>query len=717
MGNFVRVLLSVLFFSPFFFSQSISWQQLSGPHGGSIYSIVHDNDGNIYANTIGGPGPFKSTDDGESWFSIKGDLTPYNGEFHPMNINSSGDLFIGGAHSTAYLCRSTDGGNSWEPLNNLNTNQGSVVCISFDSYDNVYVGTGTGIYKSTDNGDIWNQYGTITGGVEAVVFNDSGHVFAGTSYAVYRSKDDGANWTQLPTGGGTRTVAVAPNGYIFAGCWEGGGILRSTDNGDNWTFVYPQMVSVRSASSILFDTNGDIYFPTWGNGVLKSTDNGDNWIEMNNNLGRKIVRVVTKNNSGNFFVGCDYAIYKSVDNCASWYSVGLPICGVNHIVINSNHDIFAGVYGVNRSTDGGQTWQTINNGLVNLDISALAVKDNGYLFAGTNDSQDGTVFRSTDNGENWTRVDSFASGNSMRGLAAGPNDEIVAVGGGYGYITHISYDDGLTWNDISYNLLQVFPDFRGANGITINSTGDMFIIINAEVWRKLANDTVWTVCSGSSCGIYNVLFIASNGYIYTEYTKSTDNGDTWTTNNNPTFITSYAENSLGHLFIGTSNWGQGVYRSTDYAETWEQINDGLPIMDIHSVGVDDQDYLYAGSWGMSMFKTTTSTILSVDDIKFAPTIFSLEQNYPNPFNPSTKIKFTIPSVIASEAKQSQFITLKVYDVLGNEVATLVNEYKPAGSYEVEFNTSNIYRHPSSGIYFYQLKAGEYTNTKKMSLVK
>ena len=126
---------------------------------------------------------------------------------------------------------------------------------------------------------------------------------------------------------------------------------------------------------------------------------------MNNNLGRKIVRVVTKNNSGNFFVGCHYAIYKSVDNCASWYSVGLNICGVNHIVINSNDDIFAGVYGVNRSTDGGQNWQTINNGFVNFDIRALVVKDNRYLFAGTNDSQDGTVFRSTDNGENWVEVE------------------------------------------------------------------------------------------------------------------------------------------------------------------------------------------------------------------------------------------------------------------------------------------------------------------------
>ena len=77
-------------------------------------------------------------------------------------------------------------------------------------------------------------------------------------------------------------------------------------------------------------------------------------------------------------------------------------------------------------------------------------------------------------------------------------------------------------------------------------------------------------------------------------------------------------------------------------------------------------------------------------------------NYINPFNPGTNIRFTI---------------LKVYDVLGNEVATLVNEEKPAGSYEVEFNPVSGIRYPASGIYFYQLKAGEFIQTKKMILMR
>ncbi|RPI75211.1 MAG: T9SS C-terminal target domain-containing protein [Ignavibacteriales bacterium] len=88
-----------------------------------------------------------------------------------------------------------------------------------------------------------------------------------------------------------------------------------------------------------------------------------------------------------------------------------------------------------------------------------------------------------------------------------------------------------------------------------------------------------------------------------------------------------------------------------------------------------------------------------------PIKFSLKQNYPNPFNPSTTIKFSIPI--------AEFVALKIYDVLGSEVATLVNEEKPAGFYEVKFDASNLV----SGFYFYRLQTGSFVETKKMMLVK
>jgi len=98
-----------------------------------------------------------------------------------------------------------------------------------------------------------------------------------------------------------------------------------------------------------------------------------------------------------------------------------------------------------------------------------------------------------------------------------------------------------------------------------------------------------------------------------------------------------------------------------------------------------------------------------DEETLLPKTFDLHQNYPNPFNPGTKIKFSIPSV---EKFDQVFVQLKVYDVLGNEIAVLVNEEKPAGSYEVVFIASEI----SSGVYFYTLQAGKYIETRKMTLL-
>lgn len=102
-------------------------------------------------------------------------------------------------------------------------------------------------------------------------------------------------------------------------------------------------------------------------------------------------------------------------------------------------------------------------------------------------------------------------------------------------------------------------------------------------------------------------------------------------------------------------------------------------------------------------------IVNVDDDISFPETFELYQNYPNPFNPSTIIQFRIPNY--------EFVSLKVYDLLGREVATLVNEEKSPGTYEVEFNPVSSIKLPASGIYFYQIKAGSYIQTKKMILLR
>lgn len=127
-----------------------------------------------------------------------------------------------------------------------------------------------------------------------------------------------------------------------------------------------------------------------------------------------------------------------------------------------------------------------------------------------------------------------------------------------------------------------------------------------------------------------------------------------------------------------------------YCSSWAPLYHCLP------TGFTD---MYFELWG------TTDAPTNIEEQLTSPSTFSLEQNYPNPFNPSTNIKYSIP--------QSSNVVLKIYDVLGNKVTTLINEEKPAGNYEVDFDASNL----SSGTYFYQLRAGAYIETKKMILMK
>jgi hypothetical protein len=100
-----------------------------------------------------------------------------------------------------------------------------------------------------------------------------------------------------------------------------------------------------------------------------------------------------------------------------------------------------------------------------------------------------------------------------------------------------------------------------------------------------------------------------------------------------------------------------------------------------------------------------TTLVGINNEEKIPISFKLFQNYPNPFNPTTSIKYSVPSL--------QFTIIKVYDVLGNEIATLVNEEKSPGEYEVKFDASNL----SSGVYFYQIKSGSFIQTNKMVLMR
>jgi len=122
-----------------------------------------------------------------------------------------------------------------------------------------------------------------------------------------------------------------------------------------------------------------------------------------------------------------------------------------------------------------------------------------------------------------------------------------------------------------------------------------------------------------------------------------------------------------------------------------------------------------GTVGYSIWRRALQEIVGIQNISNQiPLANSLFQNYPNPFNPATRIKFDIPKFgFPTGAFGNDNVVLKIFDILGKEISTLVNEPPQPGTYEVTFDGSNL----PSGVYFYKLRAGDYTETKKMLMIK
>ena len=372
-----------------------------------------------------------------------------------------------------------------------------------------------------------------------------------------------------------------------------------------------------------------------------------------------------------------------------------------------NTNVFAGYdNGVNSggiifSTDYGENWTNISTGLPSVKIMALTTLGNNIFTS----EYDGGVYISTDDGANWNIT--ALTVEYIYGFATiGTNLFAASTVNG----VYLSTDNGTNWNFVNSGLSNteiraiyakgsnLFVGTRGGGVFLSTNNGSSWTAVNSGLTMKY-------VYSLTSIGSY--LFAGTwNAGVFI----STNNGTNWTPANNglPTHEVFALVPSGSNLFAAT--YGSGVYLSTNNGGNWSEVNNGLTSLSLRALAICGS-YLYAGGDGSGVWRRPLSEIITgmEDEQNSLPQSFSLGQNFPNPFNPSTIIRYQLPL--------SSNVTLKVFDVLGNEVATLVNEYKSAGSYEVEFNPSFIKNHPSSGVYFYQLKAGAFIQTKKMLILK
>ena len=333
-------------------------------------------------------------------------------------------------------------------------------------------------------------------------------------------------------------------------------------------------------------------------------------------------------------------------------------------VIDSNlflGTIYAGAF---LSTNNGTSWTAIDSGLTSKNVNSLVVTGTN-LFAGTGGEEfDGNVFLTTNNGISWTAVKS-----------------------------------GLPTNMIVFCLA-----VSGTNLFSGTNTGVFLSTNNGASWTAVNSGLTYTdVVAFAVSGTNLFAGTASHGVFL-----STNNGTSWTDINSGLInkhVTSFAVDGT-NLFVGIQ--GSGVFLSTNNGTNWTAINSGLTNLAVRSLTIIGP-FLYAGTdvrpalWRrlLSDIKTTVKE----SSTNRLPTRLILSQNYPNPFNPSTTISFSLPS--------KSFVILKILDILGREVSTLVNEELPAGNHSWQWNATNT----SSGIYFYRLQTGLFTETKKIILLR
>ncbi|MFI5252982.1 MAG: T9SS type A sorting domain-containing protein [Bacteroidota bacterium] len=395
---------------------------------------------------------------------------------------------------------------------------------------------------------------------------------------------------------------------------------------------------------------------------------------------------------------------------AQWVQTSGPYGGTVYSLTMIGSNIFAGTdSGIFISSNKGAIWNAVNIGLKKTVVQAFAAYPNvagdTNLYAGTGNG----VLLSTDNGTTWNATEmpysikTLVVSPDMKGganLFAGTS----SLGGGEVYL---STNNGMNWNrtslEASIKILAVSPTWIDGMNIYAGTFGDGVFVStnNGSNWDALNNGLTYQyvltlVVRGTNlfAGTYGagVFFSTNSGASWRAVNKGLTSGSIFTLMVAGT-----------NLFAGT---GDGVFLSTDNGTNWTSVNAGLEGSYGMSLAVFGTD-LFVGTLTGVWRRPLSEMITSVYENSGGelPKSFALEQNYPNPFNPSTQIHFSLP--------KAGYVSLKIYDLLGKDVATLIAQDLHAGNYTTDWNATSI----ASGVYIYRLQAGNYIETKKLVLMK
>lgn len=378
-------------------------------------------------------------------------------------------------------------------------------------------------------------------------------------------------------------------------------------------------------------------------------------------------------------------------------------------------------------------WTKVYGTNVNNTIVYEMIIHQGSFYAATN----GRLLRSDDKGETWN-----SAGVPASGVAAVESDGLRLYAGSIFSFSGISIfysdDKGETWSESDLSAGQVTE-------ITVVNSNLVYAYSSSQkFYQSTDKGETWTEITHFPFSTTRSIYKSNSGRLYVSGFYSDDDGQTWNETSflNGTGIYSYGENSEG-LWAGAGKlyltkdagitWeersvyltaslivdGNNIFQgkegfaySTDGGATFTDYDEGITNIDRVLSMLFDGEYIVIGMDGPGIYKIKASELgitTSIEREESLSTDYVLNQNYPNPFNPTTTIKFSIP-------KQDK-VTLKIYDLLGKEIATLVNNELNAGSYSVEFDAVNVSKNLSSGIYLYTLKTKNSSHTKKLMLLK
>lgn len=729
---YVRSILFLIFMISFLnFSlpenSSAQWTPTSGVSGGTVYSVISSGS-NLFAGTLG-YGVYKSTDNGITWVSSNNGLNNILANFAISFTVAGPNIILGTGYGIYY---SSNNGANWIVADTILTKNKYVYALSaLGTAGYVFAGTnyiGTTDPKtsfvSTNYGVTWATTATnpVFSGTNTGVYSlkeFGGNLYAGTNHSVYRTVNFGSTWVQM-TGGtmGTDKLAYCFTAIgttkLLAGTLSNG-VYWSIDNGASWN---PQNTGlpVSTTAYSMTTIGSNIFLPSYGNNVYQATDGASlSWSStastgLFNKFGYSIYSVGSTLYLGSVGAG----IFISNNNSLSWTRSNNGIKAVPvGCLSNNGSTLYAGTYGngVFVSTNNGDNWsQADNNGLGDPVIRTL-IPFSTNIFAGTNNG----IFLSANNGSTWTNSSSGLPTSTQINCLIQSASNLFAGGDN----THVykSTNNGASWVDLGTvpSSVSCFATIGINIFLGMQNNGMAYSLNGGSTWT-LANSglTNLAVHSLTTLGTTNIFVGTERGVFLSTNTGANWNRVSNKTNGMDSVITVTALANDGTYVTAGTN--RGVYLTSDMGATWQKKNQGLGADTTFNCLLITNNTVFAGMIPMYPLTGATSPLVwkrSIANISIGiknistgiPDKYALTQNYPNPFNPSTIISYSLPF--------NSFVRLKVYNIFGQEIASLVNERQNSGTYEVTFDGSEF----SSGVYFYRLDANGFNETKKMLLVK